>query len=394
MIVSKKQMQNIVEVMERTIHKDINIMDEKGCIIASTDPLRIGAFHAGAHEIISKGLDKFIICENEDYEGTKSGINLPIIIQDKIVGVVGITGEVDEVSVLGTIIKKMTEIMISDNYQSNQQQSFNNLRYHFISYLLLNEEEINDEEELILRGKILGIDVNLKRVISVLNPINNNENNIDVRDEIKKQKVYDNVINEIEKTLDKNSQEIVIQLGSRIVIFSSSEDINHIFQRVTNIKDNIKQKYNYILYAGIGNLASNKIEIQKSYREADMACNMATILKNQPIKVSTDILVETLLQTVPKSDRIKLLERVFMNYTMEDIKEWIILLRCFVENNGSINGTATNLCIHKNTLQYRLTKLKTITGYDARNIKDSIPLYLAMLIYEVDIDNKLIDTSF
>ena len=32
----------------------------------------------------------------------------------------------------------------------------------------------------------------------------------------------------------------------------------------------------------------------------------------------------------------------------------------------------------------RLSKLKEVTGYDPRNINESIPLYIAMLIYEFD----------
>ena len=43
--------------------------------------------------MISQKLDELVICEEEQYTGAKNGINLPIIIEDEIVGVVGITGE-------------------------------------------------------------------------------------------------------------------------------------------------------------------------------------------------------------------------------------------------------------------------------------------------------------
>lgn len=48
MIIPRKQMQKIVEELEGTIQKNINIMDETGCIIASSDLSRIGTYHSGA----------------------------------------------------------------------------------------------------------------------------------------------------------------------------------------------------------------------------------------------------------------------------------------------------------------------------------------------------------
>lgn len=123
MIIPRKQMQNIVEELEGTIQKNINIMDETGCIIASSDITRIGTYHSGAQQVISQKLDELVICEEEQYTGAKNGINLPIIIEDEIVGVVGITGEKEEVQILGKIIQKMTKILIIDSYQNNQKKN-------------------------------------------------------------------------------------------------------------------------------------------------------------------------------------------------------------------------------------------------------------------------------
>lgn len=91
MIIPRKQMQNIVEELEDTIQKNINIMDETGCIIASSDMSRIGTYHSGAQRVINQSLSELVISEEDNYAGAKNGINLPIIIENEIVGVVGIT---------------------------------------------------------------------------------------------------------------------------------------------------------------------------------------------------------------------------------------------------------------------------------------------------------------
>ena len=41
---------------------------------------------------------------------------------------------------------------------------------------------------------------------------------------------------------------------------------------------------------------------------------------------------------------------------------------------------AEDLFVHKNTVQYRLNKLRDITGLDPRNVEDFIRLYLAFIL--------------
>ena len=42
--------------------------------------------------------------------------------------------------------------------------------------------------------------------------------------------------------------------------------------------------------------------------------------------------------------------------------------------------------VHKNTIQYRLARLKEITGYDVRKPSESTALYIAMRV-AYDLDN-------
>ena len=66
--------------------------------------------------MIGEHLDELIIQSDDEYEGTRKGINLPILLDGEIAGVVGITGERDEVVKYGQIIKKMTEILLIENF--------------------------------------------------------------------------------------------------------------------------------------------------------------------------------------------------------------------------------------------------------------------------------------
>ena len=384
MIIPRKQMQKIVEELEGTIQKNINIMDETGCIIASSDLSRIGTYHSGAQRVIRQKLDELVISDADEYAGAKNGINLPIIIEEKIVGVVGITGEKEEVQILGKIIQKMTKILIMDSYQNIQKKNMENMRNNFLfSWLFGNDDSGESEENLQLRGQLLGIDIDFDRVVVVFGVIEK-KLHAQPKDAEDAQRLYDQVIREIKRCLKKEANHPVCQIGTKIIGFFHSSDQQEILKYAQEIIYNVEKQYSCQLYAGVGAVGTNRLEIRRSYREADTACNLAMRLKNKKIKVYSDVDIELLLENISKQDRELFVKRIFKDCEEEETVRWVQLLRCYSENNGSITKTAEDLYIHKNTLQYRLSKLKEATGYDPRNIVESIPLYIAMLIYEFD----------
>ena len=384
MIIPRKQMQKIVEELEGTIQKNINIMDETGCIIASSDLSRIGTYHSGAQRVIRQKLDELVISDADEYAGAKNGINLPIIIEEKIVGVVGITGEKEEVQILGKIIQKMTKILIMDSYQNIQKKNMENMRNNFLfSWLFGNDDSGESEENLQLRGQLLGIDIDFDRVVVVFGVIEK-KLHAQPKDAEDEQRLYDQVIREIKRCLKKEANHPVCQIGTKIIGFFHSSDQPEILKYAQEIIYNVEKQYSCQLYAGVGAVGTNRLEIRRSYREADTACNLAMRLKNKKIKVYSDVDIELLLENISKQDRELFVKRIFKDCEEEETVRWVQLLRCYSENNGSITKTAEDLYIHKNTLQYRLSKLKEATGYDPRNIVESIPLYIAMLIYEFD----------
>ena len=56
MFIGREDAQHIVDEMKTSIHRDINIMDGEGVILASTNPARQGKLHQGALRIIREGL--------------------------------------------------------------------------------------------------------------------------------------------------------------------------------------------------------------------------------------------------------------------------------------------------------------------------------------------------
>jgi carbohydrate diacid regulator len=381
MILSKTKMQKIVEELYGTINRDINIMDKTGKIIASTDITRLGSYHQGAQRIINQKMAELLIGDGIYFEGAKRGINLPIYINDEIVGVVGITGERKEVEPFGKIIQKMTEIMISDEYQKDQKQLVENTKRNFVYTWLFEtlQEEEKEKEKIALSGKLLGIDVSLKRIVVVLYISALEEHN-----NVEKQILNNRIVKYMCQLIGEDPQNIVVQIGAKIIILLYEEKAKKVSEKMEEINVQVEQHYHVKIAGGIGSVGSEILKIRQSYKEAEICCDLMINIKSMGIRVYGDVDMELLLQSIPYQNRTSFLNRTFQECTQKDKENFMLLLRVLIDNNGAINQTADQLFLHKNTVQYRLSKLKELTGYDPRIMKEMVPLYIAMMIYEED----------
>ncbi len=75
---SVQSAQRIVDEISGIVGQHINMMDERGNIIASTDGTRVGHFHAGAKRIVEEGLPELYVRPEDATPTVRAGLNLPI----------------------------------------------------------------------------------------------------------------------------------------------------------------------------------------------------------------------------------------------------------------------------------------------------------------------------
>lgn len=107
------------------------------------------------------------------------------------------------------------------------------------------------------------------------------------------------------------------------------------------------------------------------------------------IRLYASITMEIFQSELSSNIKREYIDRIFKNCSMEEIKQWIGLLNIFYEDEGSIAATAQRLFIHKNTLHYKLNKIKERTGYDPRSIRYSSLFYNAIHFYQ-DVRDKML----
>lgn len=142
----------------------INIMNEKGIVIASSDKSRIGAFHEVAYKIL-KTDNVMILTEHDvsNYIGVQYGVNSAILYHGEKVGVIGLTGNPYEVRDMISVLRIAMEQMLEYELGKNNDNYRGNLRTQFI-HMLLYEDTAHTRSELSFLSTQLGYRTDVKRI--------------------------------------------------------------------------------------------------------------------------------------------------------------------------------------------------------------------------------------
>lgn len=336
---------NITEKMMAAIPYNINIMDEDGIIIASGDKKRIGTIHMGAIEAINK---RTIVSVSDHSSSIKPGVNMPIMFQDKIIGVIGITGELDIVRPFASLVKGSAELLVSQEYRFQERRVQEKIREEFLFQWIYKRNAYH--HDFISQGRDLEIDVTKPRKALFVEGVDKNK--------LKLRYV--------------NKEEYVVSLGQNttIILLLGTNDT---LGRARKIVDNMAVK------SALGN---EHLIIRNSFREARKALLIANKLgiKENVIEFSKVCYIDKI--TKVEEDH-KLLEIL---YTLEETEKGMDLidtLGSYIFNDGEMAKVANQLHIHRNSLGYRISKIEEITGLNPRNYRDLYQLMTSYIQYKM-----------
>lgn len=370
MHVSRQDAMRIVKEMSGIIERPVNMMDEKGTIIASTNPKRIGQFHEGASRIIQNKLDRMTVENDREYAGAREGVNFPILFQNEIVGVVGVTGPQAEVAKYGEIIKKMTEILLLDVSMREQKLLDENNRNRFLEQWIFAEHSAEREPEFAERGKSVGIDIRLPRRVGIFSP--SDGPNGESREQMERI---------VKKLLRPEKENLFFRSGAELVCLIPWKSDHEMRRLAGNLLQTVKEELGVSLCAGIDCAGGKGFSAYHSYHRAKKALQAALFQRSTSVCFYDEVTVGIFLDEISETGKREYVQRIFKGCAEDEISSWAHLLEAFFRENDSITRTAEELFIHKNTLQYRLKKLSEETGLDARKMPDAALFYLAVLFY-------------
>lgn len=361
-MIMKELAEKIVSEVRKLLTEGIIVVDTNGIIMASTDPERVNTFHEGAL-IACTMKDKLIITEQDQavLKGVKAGINLPVFFQRNVVGVIGITGEPDTVSPFGEIIRKMTELLISENYYTEQFDfQSRSIEAFLLDWLQL--KEWNDA--FINRAKLLDIDLTSKRRVMLAEF--KQDSSAFHRD------VWLSIISWFERGKD----DIIARWGNDQIIYvlspNGQEQID-IQDKASRFHQFLSKRLKVAVSLGIGSVVA-PAEFARSYHQAERALNARKSATD--LIFDQDLTLEMILDEINKETKDEFLKRTIQPI-IGDL-ELLTTLRTLFENHFSLKKTAEALHIHINTLHYRLKKITEMTSLNPRNIDELFIIYLSL----------------
>ena len=370
MELSKTDAAEIVKEISELLNKKLNIMNDKGVIIASSNSNRVNTFHQGAFNIIRNKLSELEVQElDSDLEGTYQGLNFPLEINNEIIGVVGITGTSDETRAYGHIVKKMTEILIEGKIRDEKKRNKETIKNYFLNDWIFSSSK-SYNQQLIQRGLKLNIDIEKQRRIFCIE--------LSIFDKDYLLNIEKKIINKIYRLNTKN---LIIKDSNIIVVATETLD-KHILKSQLNEIIEYCKKDNLNIFIGISNIVKEYYNINSHYLNAKHALDIQRSKKNSGISFYNDLNIELIYEQVSTSNKKELINKVFINYKEDDLKKDLNILKVYYDNNCSIKNASPLLNMHINTLQYHLNKIKNNTNLNPRNIKDSLIFQLCIDFYK------------
>ena len=105
--------QSIVDRSMTIIDGNVNVMDHTGVIVASGDPARIGQLHEGALLVLSRqGRVEIDAALAQQLDAVRPGVNLPLIVDGRVLGCVGLTGDPARIGQQAELVRMAAEAML------------------------------------------------------------------------------------------------------------------------------------------------------------------------------------------------------------------------------------------------------------------------------------------
>ena len=191
--------------------------------------------------------------------------------------------------------------------------------------------------------------------------------------------VLQNLFPEKNKDFIININENDIALVKETAKDIDCKDIENLAQ---SISDTLSGEFFIHTVIGIGTTVNSLKDLARSFKEAQTALEVGKVFDTERAIISYDNLgIARLVYQLPTTLCETFLREVFKRGSIDSLdQETLFTIQKFFENNLNVSETSRRLFIHRNTLVYRLEKIKKITGLDLREFDHAIIFKIALMV--------------
>lgn len=354
---SNRLFQTVMQQMKAAIDRTFGVLDEGGVVCACSDPSRIGELRGGVREELAFASDSAIV-EGVTYrymnQGAKSGAIVFVEGDDEnaerssimlAVSLSNIKNLYDEKYDKGSFIKNimLDNILPSDIYIKSKELHFSTEEHHAVLVI-----KFSDKVDMMPYEIIQGMFPDKTRDYVI---------NIGEQDIV--------LVKEVGPTTDGRELEA---LAGAIVETLTTES------------------YPKRVYVGISTIAESLKDLAKAYKEARIALEVGKVFDTERNVISYNNLgIGRLIYQLPTTLCEAFLQEVFKKGSLESLESrdddtQMKTVRAFFDNDLNVSKTAESLYVHRNTLVYRLEKIRKLTGLDLREFDHAVTLKVALMV--------------
>ena len=176
-------------------------------------------------------------------------------------------------------------------------------------------------------------------------------------------------------SINETDVAVIKQLGSNI----SEGELERMARA---IEDTLKNELYLKTVIGIGTIAEHLRSLADSYKEAQTAIDVGKVFDTEKSIINYENLgIGRLIYQLPTTLCEIFLSEVFKKSAIDSLdQETLFTINKFFENNLNVSETSRKLFVHRNTLVYRLEKIKKLTGLDLRQFDHAIVFKVALMV--------------
>ncbi len=351
-IMSNRLFQGVIHQMKDAIDRPIGIVDDTSVVIACSELNRIG-------EVIDS-------ITTDTLNST-----VPFVINGYTFKSFG-TGNSSEYAVFveGTDDTAQRYVQILSVSLGSIKQYYDEKydRANFIKNVILDNILPGD---IYLKARELRFNSEVSRVCMVIK--------ITSKTDISAFDIIQNFFPDKSKDFVININEHDIALVKEIKAGIESKDLEKL---AGSIVDTLSSEFYTHCTVGIGTVVTGVKDLSRSFKEAQSALEVGKVFDTERSIISYDNLgIARLIYQLPITLCEMFLKEVFKKSSIESLdQETLFTIQKFFENSLNVSETSRKLFVHRNTLVYRLEKIKKLTGLDLREFEDAIVFKVALMV--------------
>ena len=349
---SNRLFQGLIRQMGEAAGRTVGVIDESGVVVACSDFAKVGESKAAVGEELAYTSDS-VILEGYTYRAIGS-----MGTRDNIIFV---SGEDEEAS-------KFCEIMA---ISFTAIKSLNDEKYDkasFIKNIILDNILPSD---IYVRSKELHFSSDESRVVILFKFL--------TKTEVLPFNMIGQLFPDKDRSLAISITESEVALVREV---KPDVEIREIERELGSVADTLRSEFYANVVIGIGTVVSEVKDLARSYKEAQTAIEVGKVFDTEKTVLSYENLgIGRLVYQLPTTLCEMFLQEVFKYGSLDSLdQETLQTIQCFFENSLNVSETSRKLFVHRNTLVYRLEKIRKLTGLDLREFDSAITLKVALMV--------------